>query len=170
MPILICGPSMPEQLNWVQNSRKKHEILRCVVLSYGWKCDWLGERTWFYALGEPESDRSECFGIDFSTEYRFHTSFHKKDGFVLFFLTMDKSAGGLRFEIRAWIIWTHKLILSADHNLYKSLYASWKLSYIDRAGDYTDFKTGEKKSMHLFYGGCKVQWSKASYDLYLDLK
>lgn len=33
------------------------------------------------------------FGIDFSTEYRFHTSFIKKMALSYSFLTMDKSAG-----------------------------------------------------------------------------
>jgi iron complex outermembrane receptor protein len=111
----------------------------------------------------------DVFGIDFSTEYRFHTSFIKKMALSYSFLTMDKSAGSYDSKYALDYL-KNKLILSADHNLYKSLYASWKLSYIDRAGDYTDFKTGEKiKYAPYFMADVRLQWSKASYDLYLDL-
>jgi iron complex outermembrane receptor protein len=139
----------------------------------------------FYRMGgnvidwvkEPDSTRWESrnltevnvFGIDFSTEYRFHTSFLKKMALSYSFLTMDKSAGSYDSKYALDYL-KNKLILSADHNLYKSLYASWKLSYIDRAGDYTDFKTGEKiKYAPYFMADVRLQWSKASYDLYLDL-
>ena len=139
----------------------------------------------FYRMGgnvidwvkEPDSTRWESrnltevnvFGIDFSTEYRFQTSFIKKLALSYSFLIMDKSAGSYDSKYALDYL-RNKLILSADHNLYKSLDASWKLSYVDRAGDYTDFKTAAKTNYEpYFMADVRLQWSKINYDLYLDL-
>jgi len=60
------------------------------------------------------------------------------------FLETEKQSGEY---ISAYVLdyLKHKLNIEIEHSLYKDLRASWKITFQDRAGTYTDFTTGLEK-------------------------
>jgi iron complex outermembrane receptor protein len=64
----------------------------------------------------------------------------------------------------------HKLVLSFEHNLFRSISGLSKLGYFDRAGNYSDFSTGNltiyKPYIMLDY---RLLWSINHIQLYTDI-
>ncbi|MCH7657616.1 MAG: TonB-dependent receptor [Bacteroidetes bacterium] len=63
----------------------------------------------------------------------------------------------------------HKLNLEIEHSLYKNLGASWKITFQDRAGTYTDFTTGQEKSYEPFLLiNSRLFWNKETYTIFVE--
>ncbi len=63
----------------------------------------------------------------------------------------------------------HKLNLEIEHSFYKDLRASWKITFQDRAGTYTDFTTGQEKPYNpfLLMDG-RLFWDKRTYTIFIE--
>ncbi|MFA5196514.1 MAG: hypothetical protein WC401_12005, partial [Bacteroidales bacterium] len=62
----------------------------------------------------------------------------------------------------------HKLTLSTDVKIYKSLGFNLTLLLQDRNGSYTDFATGGEKSYAVFLvGDAKVFWRPLNFDIFV---
>lgn len=109
-----------------------------------------------------------AFGVDAMAEYVFNEGFLKKTGFSYSYLSLDKEA--VDFDSKyALDYMKHKAILSIQHNIWNKLSALWKFGYYDRAGDYTDFVTGQKVNYKPYLmADIRLSWTAKRYELYAD--
>ncbi|OIP81541.1 MAG: hypothetical protein AUK44_09725 [Porphyromonadaceae bacterium CG2_30_38_12] len=79
-----------------------------------------------------------ALGADFSTEYVFSSGFLNKLAIGYTYLSIDKKA--VSFDSKYALDYLrHKAVLAVNHKLARNVSALWKLSYNERAGNYTDF-------------------------------
>lgn len=109
-----------------------------------------------------------AFGTDVSVDYFFQNSFVKKIALAYSYLALDKQA--VSFDSKYALDYLrHKVVLSLNHSIYSKLAAQWKLSYNDRAGDYTDFATNQKVSYKPFEMiDLRLLWTDRYFDIYAD--
>jgi vitamin B12 transporter len=98
------------------------------------------------------------FGISISTEYRFNGDFLQKTNFSYSYLNSDKEA--VDFDSKYALDYLkHKLTWSIDHKIVRNISAAWLISYNDRAGNYSDFTTGELVNYQpYFMADMKLLW------------
>lgn len=147
--------------------------------------NWSIDACAFYRMGEdiidwvkqPDSIRWEsrnltninAFGIDFTFNYTFDHSFVKQVGVVYSYLQLDKKAEDFDSKYALDYL-KHKILISVHHHIWKNLSASWKGSFIDRAGDYTDFQSGEKVNYDPYILlDARLLWSEKRFDIYADI-
>jgi len=118
------------------------------------------------------------WGIEFSSNINMQELIHQ-DFFIknialkYAYLDMDKSASEF---ISRYVLdqLKHKLNLSLNHRIYKSLGASWQVAWQDRNGAYTwynkeDLSDFEERSYQPFWlVDAKLYWQKPSYTVYLE--
>ena len=146
--------------------------------------NWKFEATAYYRLGQNVIDwilipgesvwrnknltNVNATGADVTAEYLFRNSILRKVGIAYSYLTMDKSAS--TFDSKYALDYLkNKAIVSLDHKVAGKLSASWKFSYLDRAGSYTDVnkKLQEFKSYSLLDG--RLLWNDKGFDLFADV-
>ncbi|NDV47560.1 TonB-dependent receptor [Paludibacter sp. 221] len=139
----------------------------------------------FYRLGDdvidwvkkPDSIRWECknltnvnaYGADISFRYEFETPFIESLNVVYSFLQLDKKADGFDSKYALDYL-KHKLLVSAQHRIWSNLVLTWKASFLDRSGNYSDFETGElvDYAPYFLLDG-KIMWTDKRFDVYADL-
>ena len=146
--------------------------------------NWKFEATAYYRLGQNVIDwilipgesvwrnknltNVNATGADVTAEYLFRNSILRKVGIAYSYLTMDKSAS--TFDSKYALDYLkNKAIVSLDHKVAGKLSASWKFSYLDRAGSYTDVnkKLQEFKSYSLL--DCRLLWNGKGFDVFADV-
>lgn len=146
--------------------------------------NWKFEATAYYRLGQNVIDwilkpgetvfrnknltNVNATGADVTAEYLFCNSILRKVGIAYSYLTMDKSASNFDSKYALDYL-KNKAIVSLDHKIAGKLSASWKFSYLDRAGSYTDVnkKLQEFKSYSLLDG--RLLWNDKGFDLFADV-
>jgi len=98
-------------------------------------------------------------GVDFSADYNFNGKMIKSAGLSYSYLHLDKEA--VTFDSKYALDYLrHKAVFSLNHAICKKLSADWQISYNDRAGNYTDFSTGQLMNYQpYFMGNIKVIWN-----------
>jgi vitamin B12 transporter len=146
---------------------------------------WQADATTFYRKGkniidwvkEPDSTKWEsrnltevnAVGLDMNLNYSFSNSFLQKAGLSYSFLQMDKNAENFDSKY-ALDYMKHKLIATLQHKTVKNCSLNWKLSFLDRAGNYTDFYTQQPVNYQpYFLLDMKGLWEVEKYAVYLDL-
>jgi iron complex outermembrane receptor protein len=108
-------------------------------------------------------------GTDFSADYRFANGFVRKISVAYSFVSLDKKAGGYDSKYALDYL-KHKAVMGLQHSILSNLSANWKIGYYDRAGDYTDFATKEKKIYDPYLmADVRFLWSAGSYEIYADI-
>lgn len=153
----------------VKYQRTKWSVDACLFYRFGDNIiDW---------VKQPDSIRWEsrnltnvnAYGADFTFNYTFDNRIIKKVGVVYSFLQLDKKAENFDSKYALDYL-KHKLLLSLHHNIWNKLSASWEASFMDRAGDYTDFETGEKVNYDpYFLLDARIIWSEKRFDIYADV-
>ena len=118
------------------------------------------------------------WGIEFSSNINMG-SLISRDFFIknialkYAYLDMDKSSSEY---ISRYVLdqLKHKLNLSLNHKIYKSLGANWQFAWQDRNGGYTwynkeDLTDFEQRSYEAFWlVDAKLYWQKPNYTVYLE--
>ncbi|RXQ88460.1 TonB-dependent receptor [Ancylomarina salipaludis] len=120
----------------------------------------------------------DTWGIEFSSHIDMRNLidenfFVKHIAITYAYLEMDKSSDEF---ISNYVLdqLKHKLNISMNHKIYKSLGASWQFAWQDRNGSYTwynknDLSQSEERSYRPFWlVDTKLYWQKPSYTIYLE--
>ncbi|MCZ4694480.1 TonB-dependent receptor [Ancylomarina euxinus] len=120
----------------------------------------------------------DTWGIEFSSniniQYLVNEDFFINDLSIKYaYLEMDKSSSEF---ISRYVLdqLKHKLNISLNHKIYKSLGASWQFAWQDRNGSYTwynkkDLSQFEERSYRPFWlVDSKLYWQKPTYTVYLE--
>lgn len=105
-------------------------------------------------------------GIDLSSGYKFDDDrILKKISLSYSFLNSDKEA--VDFDSKYALDYLkHKITLKVDHQIVKNLSMGWLLSYNDRAGNYSDFKTGQLTNYQPYLmSDAKLLWKLSKFEL-----
>ena len=84
------------------------------------------------------------------------------------FLETEKQSGEY---ISAYVLdyLKHKLNIEIEHSFHKDLRASWKITFQDRAGTYTDFTTEKEKLYEAFLLiNSRVFWNKETFTIFVE--
>ena len=109
-----------------------------------------------------------AFGVDLNTEYQFNSSFLRKISVSYSYLLLDKSATGFDSKYALDYL-KNKITLQLQHAIWKNLSASWAGSWSDRAGQYTDFTTGNLTNyLPYFLLDGRISWSQRQFDIFAD--
>lgn len=110
-----------------------------------------------------------ALGMDINTQYQFKNFFIRKLNLSYSYLTLDKNANDFDSKYALDYL-REKILLSIDHKIAGKLSANWKLGYYDRAGNYSDFSTGNLQEYKpYFMADVRLQWTANKYDIYLDI-
>ena len=109
-----------------------------------------------------------ALGADVSAEYTFSNNIIKKLALSYSYLTLDKEA--VTFDSKYALDYLrHKAVLTLTHEIVSKLSAQWKLSYNERAGDYTDFVSNQKLSYKPFtMADVRLLWTDRYFDVFAD--
>jgi len=147
--------------------------------------DWKLDATLFKRFGQnvidwtkqPDSTKWQsrnltsvnAFGVYLAFEYSFRQSFLEKISANYSYLILDKSASGFDSKYALDYL-KNKISISIQHKIWKNLTATWNGSYSERAGQYTDFKTGllVNYSPYFLLNG-RLLWSEKHFDVFGDL-
>jgi len=146
---------------------------------------WQADATTYYRKGkniidwvkEPDSTKWQsrnltevnAMGLDMNLNYSFSNSFFQKAGLSYSFLQMDKNAENFDSKY-ALDYMKHKLIVTLQHKAVKNCSLNWKLSFLDRAGNYTDFYMQQPVIYQpYFLLDMKGLWETEKIAIYLDL-
>lgn len=107
-----------------------------------------------------------AFGVNLYSELAIHHNFIKSVSLSYSFLNIDKQAGN--FDSKYVLDYMkNKVVVGINHKIISRLSASWLLSYNDRAGDYTDFVSGQKTNyLPYIMAGGRFSWITKHYELY----
>ena len=149
------------------------------------KQNWSLDVCAFYRMGdniidwvkEPDSTRWEsrnltnvnAFGTDISFKYDFQQSFVRNIRFVYSYLQLDMEAAGFDSKYALDYL-KHKCLVSIHHNVWSKLSATWKASFNDRFGNYSDYLTGSLVDYEpYFLLDAKLMWSEKRFDIFADI-
>jgi iron complex outermembrane receptor protein len=109
-----------------------------------------------------------AFGLDVMAQYNFKNSFLRAATVAYSYISLDKIA--LNFDSKYALDYLrHKVVFTLSHSIYSKLSAQWKVSYNDRAGDYTDFATNNKMAYTPFVmTDLRLLWSEKHVDIFAD--
>jgi len=110
-----------------------------------------------------------ALGTDLTFEYSFKKSFFDKISVSYSYLHLDKSADEYDSKYALDYL-KHKVVLTINHRIWNKLSASWKASYFDRAGNYSDLTSQQKVD----YTPCflldgRLLWSQKRFDIFADV-
>lgn len=108
-----------------------------------------------------------ALGTDISAEYRFNKFIIKKIGVAYSYLQMDKSADNFDSKYALDYL-KNKVVLSFDHSIFSKLSASWKFSYLQRSGTYTDVNKVIQKFEPYALLDTRVSWIDTHFDIFAD--
>ncbi|MFC2110941.1 TonB-dependent receptor plug domain-containing protein [Bacteroidota bacterium] len=85
------------------------------------------------------------------------------------YLDVEKLSGNhLSYYVMDYL--KHKLAFNIDYKIYKNLKASWRITYQDRAGSFTEFPSEVEKSYRPFFlADSKYYWEKNSLSLFINI-
>lgn len=108
-----------------------------------------------------------AIGVNLYSELVIHQSFLKTVSLSYSFLQMDKQTED--FDSKYVLDYMkNKIVIGVNHKIFSRLSAAWMLSYNDRAGDYTDFVSGQKiVYLPYFMAGGRFNWIAKHYELYV---
>ena len=84
------------------------------------------------------------------------------------FLTQDKTSEEYDSKYALDYL-KHKLTLNIDHIIYKEFSASWRLSFSDRAGNFTNASNLPENYRPFFLTDLRVQWQKGGVTIFCDV-
>lgn len=108
-----------------------------------------------------------ALGSDISAEYRFEKIFLQRVGVAYSFLQMDKSANNFDSKYALDYL-KNKVVLSLDHAIFSKLSASWKFSYLERSGTYTDVNKTIQKFEPYTLLDTRISWIDTHFDIFAD--
>lgn len=107
-------------------------------------------------------------GANATVEYSFQSPLLQHISLSYSYLTMDKSATG--FESKYALDYLrNKFLATLQHRIWKNFSASWDFSYNDRAGQYSDFSSGQLtnyKPYFLLDG--RLLWEQKHWTIFID--
>jgi len=146
---------------------------------------WKLDASIYYRLGKniidwikmPDSTKWEsrnltsvnALGTDLTFEYSFQKPFFEKISVSYSYLHLDKSAD--EFDSKYALDYLkHKVVLALNHRIWNKLSASWKASYFDRAGNYSDL-TSQQKLVYTpyFLLDGRLLWFQKRFDIFADV-
>ncbi len=128
-------------------------------------------------IKEPDSIRWEsrnltnvnALGADVSLKYDFSQSFIHNIKLVYSYLHLNKEAEGFDSKY-ALDYMKHKCVFSIYHTVYSKLTATWKASFTDRYGNYTEYNSGDLVDYApYFLLDAKIQWTEKYFNIYMDI-
>jgi len=117
-----------------------------------------------------------AFGADVSFRYNFRHNVFRNITFVYSFLHLDKkmdeSAEG--FESKYALDYLrHKCVFTTTHVIWRNLTATWRASFMDRAGNYSvlnpDGILVTKDYEPFFLLDTRLAWSERRFDVFVDV-
>lgn len=108
-------------------------------------------------------------GTDITLEYALRKSFLEKISVSYSYLHLDKSAD--KYDSKYALDYLkHKVVLAINHRIFNKLSASWKASYFDRAGNYSDLVSQQKVDYTpYFLLDGRLLWSQKCFDIFADV-
>lgn len=108
-----------------------------------------------------------AFGVNLYSELAIHQSFIKTISLSYSYLHLNKQAEN--FDSKYVLDYMkNKVVVGVNHKIISRLSASWQLSYNDRAGDYTDFISGQKTGYTPFVMlNGRFSWLVKHYEIYV---
>jgi len=108
-----------------------------------------------------------AIGVNSYSELLIHHSFLKSLSLSYSFLQMDKQAEN--FDSKYVLDYMkNKVVVGINHKIISRLSSTWMLSYNDRAGDYTDFMSGQKSEyLPFIMVNGRLNWLAKHYELYV---
>ncbi|MDA3891073.1 MAG: TonB-dependent receptor [Salinivirgaceae bacterium] len=85
------------------------------------------------------------------------------------YTNIDKETDTLMVSAYSLDYLRHKINITADHNLYKSLGLSWSVSYQSRNGAYTDILGEEISYMPFTLFDAKLYWRANKYEIFSEV-
>jgi len=146
--------------------------------------NWKLEATAYYRLGQNVIDwilvpgetvwrnknltNVNAVGADVTAEYIFQNFIVRKVGIAYSYLSMNKDAS--TFDSKYALDYLkNKAVVSLDHKIAGRLSASWKFSYLDRAGSYTDVNKKLQSFSSYSLLDCRLLWSDKHFDIFADV-
>ncbi len=170
----------------VSNPELQPEKSLTFELGYGLEPEnWSFKATSFYRIGhdiidwvkEPGSIKWEsrnwtginAYGTEIRVVYRPDNSFVKSVNLSYSYLGMNKESGGMDSKY-ALDYQKNKINIGINHSIISRLSVSWSSSYIDRAGDYTDFATNERVDYRPYLLiNTKLTWNANRFTLFTNI-
>ena len=107
-------------------------------------------------------------GTDITFNYTFSKCFINKATVAYSYLKMDKSAENYDSKYVLDYL-KNKIIISVDHKIWNKLSASWKFSYNDRVGTYTDINKVLQNFKPYSLADCRLLWNDKYFDVFGDV-
>ncbi len=110
-----------------------------------------------------------AIGAELNFNYEFRNIFLKKVSLAYSYLQLDKSAVGFDSKY-ALDYMKNKLTLTVQHKIWNNLSAFWSGSYNERAGQYSDFTTGNLVDYSPYFMlNARLLWDTSHYAIFGDL-
>ena len=153
------GTKMNES-NWKLQATAYYRLGQNVI-------DWIlvpGETVW----RNKNLTNVNALGADVNAEYIFQDFIIRKIGIAYSYLTMNKDAS--TFDSKYALDYLkNKAVVSLDHKIAGKLSASWKFSYLDRAGSYTDVNKKLQSFSAYALLDCRLLWNGKGFDVFADV-
>lgn len=153
------GTKMNES-NWKLQATAYYRLGQNVI-------DWIlvpGETVW----RNKNLTNVNAMGADVNAEYIFQDFIIRKIGIAYSYLTMNKDAS--TFDSKYALDYLkNKAVVSLDHKIAGKLSASWKFSYLDRAGSYTDVNKKLQSFSAYALLDCRLLWNGKGFDVFADV-
>jgi len=109
-----------------------------------------------------------AFGLDIMGQYNFKNALIHSVSVAYAYVSLDKIA--VNFDSKYVLDYLrHKAVLTVHHTVFSKLSAQWKLSYNDRAGNYTDFATNQPVNYSPFSMlDVRLLWHEKNFDIFAD--
>ena len=116
----------------------------------------------------------KTMGGDMTLAWHFRKSFLQNFRLSYTYLHLDKEADGYDSKYALDYL-KHKISLHLEHRIFGSRNAgridgAWNLSWQDRAGNYTDFASGQPRAyLPCFLTDVRLQWNKKNIGIHTDV-
>ncbi len=136
--------------------------------------DWIKQSDTIETWQTINHTKINALGFDISGKIKLNNLIDKKIPFKFIrtgytYVDNTKDAGNM---ISRYVLdyMRSKVYASLYHTIYKGFSGSWKYTFQDRAGSYTDYKTGQEKAYSPFsLLDVKLSWSKQYLNVFIDV-